>query len=90
MTTEPSQQGKYLCNTNRTNNSINLKKGQHRGIEDLIKCSPIFLLFYFDEIEGVSRSTKQYVKNGRKGLSLLTSCHKILRNMPPVGVWRIF
>ena len=37
-----------------------LKKGRHRVIEDLLKCAPMFLLFYFCEIEGVSRYIERY------------------------------
>ena len=39
-----------------------LKKGQHRGIEDLLKSSPMFLFFYFNEIEDVSSYTKETPK----------------------------
>ena len=48
---------KFLCYANRSNNSINLKKMRHRGIEDLLNYSHMFLFFYFYEIEDVFRYT---------------------------------
>ena len=36
---------KILCESNISNNSILFKKVQHRGIEDLLKCAPVFLFF---------------------------------------------
>ena len=36
----------FWYDTKRTNNYINLKKGQHRGIEDLLKCAPTFLFLF--------------------------------------------
>ena len=41
---EPLQRGRFLCGANRNKNSINLKKGQRKGIQDFLKCA---LTFFF-------------------------------------------
>ena len=46
-TMEPSKWGNILWNTNRTDNSINLKKVQQRVIEDLLYCALVFLFYLF-------------------------------------------
>ena len=43
---------------------------------------PYVLVFYFDEIEGVSRYTTWDPQNGKKCSSILTSCHKYFRKTP--------
>ena len=47
-----------FCATRTKATNPPIKKGKHRGIKDLMKCAPMFLVFYFDEIEGISRFTK--------------------------------
>ena len=41
----------FLCDANGSNNAINLKKGQNRGIENFLNCAPMFLFFISMKLE---------------------------------------
>ena len=63
------------------------KKGRYGVIKDLLNCSPMFLFFNFDKIEGISSHTKWDPLNDKKCPFLLTSCHAFLWNTPGITFW---
>ena len=73
MTIEPSQWGIFCATQTEPTTPSIWKKVQHRGIEGFLKCFPMFLFFYFNEIEGVLCYTVWDPENGKKCLSVSTN-----------------
>ena len=63
-----SRNGNFFVRREQKQQLQQLKKDRHRGIKKLLNCAPIFLFFYFDEIEFfcvTQNETPKMAKNGR-------------------------
>ena len=89
MTMQRPQQGNVLCGANGSNNFINVEKGKHRGIEDVMNCALMFLFLISMKLKAfcvTQNETPKMVKIP----PLPISCHIIFQNTSLTNIIQIF